>query len=47
MGVDLRCRYVAVTEHCLDRAQVGAVHEQISGEAVAHGVGTDVLGDTG
>jgi hypothetical protein len=29
---------VAVAEHGLHAAQVGAVHEQVGGERVAHGV---------
>lgn len=36
-----------MAEHGLDGAEVGAVHEEIGGEAVAEGVGGDVLGDTG
>lgn len=45
MGVDLGGGDVGVAEHGLDGAEVGAVHEEVSGEAVAEGVGGDVLGD--
>ncbi len=39
VGVDLSGRDVGVAEHHLDRAQVGAVLEQVGGEAVAQDVG--------
>ena len=38
---------VRMTEQSLDAAQVGAVLEQIGGEAVAEGVGRNVFGDAG
>ena len=45
VGVDLCGADVAVAEHALNATQVGAVHQQVGREAVAHGVGADVLGD--
>ena len=45
MGVHLRGTDVAVPEHGLYAANVGAVHQQIGCKAVSHGVRTDVLGD--
>lgn len=47
VGVDLGGGDVGVAEEGLDGAEVGAVHEEIGGEAVAKGVGADVLGDAG
>lgn len=47
VGVDLSGGDVGVAEHGLDGAKVSAVHEEVSGEAVAQGVGGDVLGDAG
>ncbi len=35
VGVDLGGGDVGVAEHALDGADVGAVHEQVSGERVA------------
>lgn len=32
MRVDLCGRDIAVTQHCLNRAQVGAIHEQVGGK---------------
>ena len=43
VGVYLRGAYVFVAEHALDDAQVGAALEQVGGEGVAKGVGTDSL----
>ena len=43
VGVDLGGGDVAVAEHGLDASKVGAVHEKVGGEAVAHGVGANVL----
>ena len=45
MGVDLGGADVGVAEHGLDGAEVGAVHEEVGGEAVTEGVGGDVFGD--
>lgn len=45
VGVDLGGGDVGVAEHGLDGADVGAVHEEVGGEAVAEGVGGDVFGD--
>ena len=36
-----------MTEHSLDAAEVGAVHEEVGSERVTEGVGRDVLGDAG
>src|SRR5713101_5340682 len=40
MGVNLGGRDIAVAEHLLHRAQIGAAFEQMSRKAVAQGVGT-------
>lgn len=47
VGVDLGGGDVGVAEHSLDGAEIGAVHEEVSGEAVAQSVGRNVLGDAG
>ena len=47
VGVDLGGGDVGVAEHGLDGADVGAVHEEVGGEAVAEGVRGDVFGDVG
>ena len=47
VGVDLGGGDVGVAEERLNGAEVSAVHEKVSGEAVAKGVGADVLGDAG
>lgn len=47
VGVNLGGGDVGVAEERLDGAKIGAIHEEVSGEAVAEGVGSDVLGDTG
>lgn len=47
VGVDLGGADVGVAEHGLDGADVGAVHEEVGGEAVAKRVGGNVLGDAG
>ena len=39
VGVDLGGRDVGVAEHRLDRAEVGAVLEQVGGEAVPQHMG--------
>ena len=39
MGVDLGGRNIGVAEHQLDRAQVGAARQQVTGERVAQDVG--------
>src|SRR5262245_60330843 len=38
MGVDLRCRNVGMAQHRLDRTQIGAAFEQVTGERVAQDV---------
>ena len=45
VGVDLGGGDVGVAEHFLDDAEVGAVIEEVGGEAVAELVGMDFLGE--
>ena len=45
VGVDLGGGDVGVAEHFLDDAEVGAVVEEVGGEAVAELVGMDFLGE--
>lgn len=45
MGVDLGGRDITVAEQGLDAADVGAIHQQVSGVAVAHSVRSDFFGD--
>lgn len=47
MGVNLSGANVGVAEHGLDRADVGTVHEEIGGEAVAESMRGDMFGDAG
>ena len=47
VGVDLGSGDIAVPQHRLDRAQVGAIHQQVGGERVAQGVRGDMLSDAG
>ncbi len=47
VSVDLGGGDVGVAKHCLDGANVGAVHEEIGGKAVAESVGGNVLRDAG
>lgn len=47
VSVDLGGRDVGVAKHGLDGAEIGAIHEEIGGEAVTEGVGGDVLCDAG
>ena len=47
VGVDLGGGDVGVAEQGLDGAEVGAVHEKVGSEAVAEGVGGNMLGDAG
>lgn len=47
VGVNLGGGDVGVAEHGLDRAEVGAVHEEVSGKRVAESVRGDVFGDAG
>lgn len=47
VGVDLGGGDVGVAEEALDGADVGAVHEEVSGEGVSEGVRGDVFGDAG
>ena len=45
VGIDLGGGDVGVAEHFLDDAEVGAVVEEMGGEAVAELVGMDFLGE--
>ena len=45
MGVDLRGRDVGVAEELLHGAEVGAVHEEVGGKAVAEEVRVDLVRD--
>ena len=45
VGVDLGGGDVGVAEHFLDDPEVGAVVEEVGGEAVAELVGMDFLGE--
>ena len=47
VGVDLGGRRIIKTKHRLNRAQVGTIHQQVGGERVAQGVGSDMLSDAG
>lgn len=47
VGIDLGGGDVGVAEHGLDGADVGAVHEEVGGEAVAESVGRNMLRDAG
>jgi hypothetical protein len=42
--IQLRRRQIGMPEHFLDRAEIGASLEQVSGERVAQEVGMDALG---
>lgn len=45
VGVDLGGGDVGMAKHFLDNAKIGAVIEEVSGEAVAELVGMNLLGD--
>ena len=45
VGVDLGGGDVGMAEHILDDSEVGAVVEEVGGEAVAELVGMDFLGE--
>ena len=47
VGIDLGGGDIAVPQHRLNRAQVGAIHQQVGGERVAQSVRSDMLGDAG
>ena len=47
VGIDLSGADVGVAEHGLNGAEVGAVHEEVGGEAVTEGVRGDVFRDAG
>ena len=46
MGVNLSSGYVGVAEEGLDRAEVGAVHKEVSCERMTKGVRGDVFSDS-
>lgn len=45
--IDLGGGDIAMSEHRLHAADIGAVHEQVGGEAVAQGMGADFLSNPG
>ena len=47
MSVDLGGGDIAMPQHRLNRAQISAIHQQVGGERVAQGVGSDMLSDAG
>lgn len=47
VSIDLGSGDVGVAEHSLDRAKVGAVHEEVGGERMSQSMWRDVLGDAG
>ena len=47
VGIDLSCGDVGVSEEGLDRAEVGAVHEEVGGERVAEGMRGNMFSDSG
>ena len=47
VGVDLGGGDIAMPQHRLNRAQVGAIHQQIGSKRVAQSVGSDMLRDAG
>ena len=46
VGVDLGSSYTTVAKHGLDASNIRSVHEEVGGKAVAHGVRTNMLGNT-
>lgn len=47
VGVNLSSGNIGVAKHSLDGANIGTVHEQISGETMTQSVRGDVLSDAG
>lgn len=47
VGVDLGSTDIGVTEQTLDTAEIGSVHEEVSGKGVTEGVGGDMFGNAG
>ena len=47
MGVNLSGAEVGMAEEVLDGAEIGTVHEEIGGERMAEGMGSDMLGNAG
>ena len=46
MGVNLSSTDVTVAEERLDRAKVGAIHKEVSGERMAESVWSNMLSNT-
>ena len=46
MGVNLSGTDVAVAEERLDRAKIGTIHKEVSGERMAEGVRSNVFSNT-
>lgn len=47
VSVDLGGADIGVTKHCLDRANIGAIHEQIGGKTVTQSMWGNMFGDPG
>ena len=47
VSVNLSGRDVCVTEHSLNRAKIGAIHEEIGGKGMAKSMRSNVFGDAG
>ena len=47
MGIDFGSGDGFVSQHVLDRTQIGAAFDEVGGEAVAEGMGADRFPDTG
>ena len=47
MGVDLGSGDIGVSKHGLNGADVGAIHQEIGGEAMSQSVRGNMFGDTG
>lgn len=45
MRINLRGGDICVAEHGLNASDVGAVHQKVGGEAVAHSVRTNMFSD--
>ena len=46
MSIFLRCRKVYMAQQFLNRSQIRAAIEEMGGECMANGVGTDLRGDS-
>lgn len=47
MSINLSGADVTMAEHGLNGAQIGAVHQEVGGEGMTEGMGSDMLSDTG